>query len=347
LLAAALIALLGPTSLAAAGPAELSWSAPASCPSESWIHDRLGTLLEAVPGPGARARPRVEASITRRDGLHRLVLTIHDGDHPRVREASAADCTVLAEATALIVATFIDPLPVSAVRGDPTTIAPEIPAAPPSREATIATPLPAARPPSRNDPGELRPSAAVDSAAVDSAAVDSAAPRPDREVIVLAHGIVGRATQPDLDIGGAVGVAWASGPLRLEGAVMALAPRTRPHPSLEGVALRQSLYAASLRGCGGPQGLRWGLALCGGTELGVVVGTGTGVTRPRTTASFWGAAVLGIRARLRITPRGSLWAGPEGVLTYAISSFTVGDATTLAAGTGGIRALAGVQWRVW
>lgn len=337
-----LVALLGTSP---ATP-ELGWDAPRSCPDSAFVHARLEQLLPGM-SPEIGGKVRIDARVTRRsDDEYRLSLTVRDGGGTRTREASARDCELLAEATALIAATFVGPLGVSARVG---ADAPSAPTAPgrssggivaPSIPEPPAGPLPSEREALDTDPSPTEPRphpAGSDRAPAPSRRADHAGLR--------LSAVVGRGVQPDLDVGPSLTGAWSRGPLRLEAALTALVPRTRAHSSLAGVALRQSLYALTIRACRISSGPRWMLAMCGGTEIGAVVATGQGVTRPRTAASPWGAFVLGFQAAWRLSPRWSLWVGPEGLVAYAVSAFTVGDSTAQPVGRGGIRAHLGVELR--
>lgn len=331
-----LVALLG----AAATAPGIGWDAPRSCPDSTFVQTRLGQLLPASSPEGDIVR--IDARVTQpSDGEYRLVLTVRDRGGTQTREASARDCELLAEATALIAATFVDPLEVPA----------RTRAAPPTRppvdrsSATIAAssvPQSPERPPPP-EPADVDPTPSPPRAPGRTGA-PAAAPRTDHVGLRLAV-VAGRGVQPDLDLGPSLTGAWSRGSLRLEAALTAIVPRTRPHSALAGVALRQSLYTLTIRACGIPGGPRWTLALCGGTEIGAVVATGQGVQRPRTAASPWGAVVVGFQAAWWLTPRWALWMGPEGLIAYAVSAFSVGDSTPQPVERGGIRAHLGVEFR--
>lgn len=350
MLAALLVALQG-TSPTAPG---LDWDAPRSCPDAAFVRDRLERLL-APSGSNASSgsderEVRIDARVTRRsEDEYRLRLTIHDPGGARTREASARDCATLADATALIAATFVEPLQVSANVARSTAPAPAVDRPGSQRIANRSIPQPPVRSPSSTQEDEISGDAPASIEPAPPATTDRPAfdPTPSLDHADLRVSIVaGRGIQPDLDIGPSVTGIWSRRALRLEVALTTIVPRTRAHSSLAGVALRQSLYALTLRACGAPRGPRWALAMCAGTELGAVVATGQGVSQPRTTASPWGAVVMGMMAGWRFAPRWTLWAGPEGLVGYAISAFTVGTSEPQPVGRGGIRAHLGVELRL-
>ncbi|MCB9611040.1 MAG: hypothetical protein H6721_02265 [Sandaracinus sp.] len=84
--------------------ADFSWSAPEECPSEAVLRGEVERLLG---GPLGDDTPDVRARVSRRGESWRLRLRVGtEGE----RRLEARTCTLLAEATALIVALAIDPV---------------------------------------------------------------------------------------------------------------------------------------------------------------------------------------------------------------------------------------------
>ncbi|MEM9452582.1 MAG: hypothetical protein AAGF11_00285 [Myxococcota bacterium] len=351
MLVAILVALQGTSSTTP----ELDWDAPRSCPDSAFVRDRLERLLANPSRPDAPSgsherEVRIDARVTQRaDDEYRLRLTVHEPGTAHTREASARDCTTLADATALITATFIEPLQIPAHLDPGTAPVPAVdrPGSQGITNRSIPPPSVRSSPPAPEDEPSGNTPASTEPPPLPTTDRPTFDPPPRLDHAQLRVTMVaGRGIQPDLDIGPSVTGAWSRNTLRLEVALTAILPRTRAHSSLAGVALRQSLYALTLRACGAPRGPRWALAMCAGTELGAVVATGQGVSEPRTTASPWGAVVMSMMAGWRFAPRWTLWAGPEGLVGYAISAFTVGDSEPQPVGRGGIRAHLGVEFRL-
>jgi hypothetical protein len=93
-------------STASAAALDLSWTAPAGCPDQKAVEERLEALLGTHEKPAdLRAALRVEAL---RSG-YKLSLVL-DGKGARgTRELTGSDCAALAETGAWLVATAIDP----------------------------------------------------------------------------------------------------------------------------------------------------------------------------------------------------------------------------------------------
>ncbi|MCY1063464.1 hypothetical protein OV090_01745 [Nannocystis sp. RBIL2] len=103
-LAGLLIALASPP---ATPRVELTWRAPAPCPSVDHVHQRLRELLPAPP-PGPLVR--VEADTARRAGTGwRLQLVLRGAQLDDRRLIEARDCRSLADVTALLIALAVAP----------------------------------------------------------------------------------------------------------------------------------------------------------------------------------------------------------------------------------------------
>ncbi len=85
----------------AADPApnvRLTWSAPATCPTEAAVRDRVASLLER----GAEVDARAE--VTEVGAAFKLALNLQTGSTEGERTLEADSCSVLAESAAVIVA---------------------------------------------------------------------------------------------------------------------------------------------------------------------------------------------------------------------------------------------------
>ncbi|MEX1367571.1 MAG: hypothetical protein AB1Z98_30865, partial [Nannocystaceae bacterium] len=227
-MSALVIASLGGSLLAAA---PLRWTAPASCPSSAAVHERIAVLVgDDALGQDVEVDARVEAGA---EGWV-LELAVRTSEGSSRRSMASRDCETLAEAVALVLATFADPFQTTArlrreavemPRPPRPSSAPEVPDADATVLRTSTARSPAADGRRRRRPG----------------------PRgPGRWGLGL--GIAaGRATQADLDLGPDLELSWQRGPLRLAVGALVLAPRTQPVEDRAGVALRTWVLAARVR----------------------------------------------------------------------------------------------------
>ncbi|MEM9453547.1 MAG: hypothetical protein AAGF11_05160 [Myxococcota bacterium] len=306
--------------------AEVRWTAPAGCPSEAAVRARLGELVgpDALH-PDVVADARVQSSA---DGWV-LSLDLRTGPRSSARRMVSDDCRTLADAVALVVATFVDPVVVSTQASRASPALPE-----PSPQPDLRESLPAAS----SGPS---PAGASSPSVSSSSSSGSPAPRAvDRwgwHVGVLA----GRATLHDLDLGPDLALSWQRGAVRLALGALFLVPRDRPVSA--GVVLRQWMVAGRLRaGVVMPLSARVELPLSIGAELGPVVARGRGITTPRTVVSPWLAGLGSVHLLWRPRARWGLWVGVDGVMGVLLPQFTVGGVGPLRAGSGGVRASLGM-----
>lgn len=93
----------------ASAPVSLRWSAPADCPSGNEVLEEVERLLGARTAANESVLDVVAEVKRKDDGTFTVRLEIPGADGPRVREVSAASCSALGSATALILAMMIDP----------------------------------------------------------------------------------------------------------------------------------------------------------------------------------------------------------------------------------------------
>ncbi|HYQ18552.1 MAG TPA: hypothetical protein VEQ58_22405, partial [Polyangiaceae bacterium] len=91
---AVLWALLAPKVARAEGPLELAWEAPADCPQERVVRERI----RAIAGDSLRTMAQLRAAgrIARVDGHYRLTLSVYEGRTARDRTIDSSSCADLA-----------------------------------------------------------------------------------------------------------------------------------------------------------------------------------------------------------------------------------------------------------
>jgi hypothetical protein len=133
-----------------AGPLTLDWSAPAGCPSQEHVVQRINVILGRSTKPRALT-VRASAALAP-GGKWRVSLGVEREAESGSREFEAESCEAAADATALIVSLMIDP---SAVAGG----AAIEPAPAPEPEKTARPAPPAIPPPPASSPPEREPAA--------------------------------------------------------------------------------------------------------------------------------------------------------------------------------------------
>lgn len=291
---------------------ELEWDAPPSCPGADEVRAQIGALLprEVVAPVQLSVRAVVHEAGARYELELAMVLASAHGS----RRVSSGDCHDLARATALVVATMVDPIAVadrleaaaSASAPAPAVVEPPVAMA----DETFATsPDPAlaviAEPPAR---GRRRaPVWPVASLRIEGLAGSAALPRVDAGLGLSAGVIVSHAR---IDLGAAH-----------------LFAQSRAHPSVRDVELRVRGTMGMVRACGVPAFGAWELPLCGGAEVGALSAQGEGdaVSAARLVRSPYAAAFVEADATWRATPRIALFIGVQGLVALARPRFTVGD----------------------
>ncbi len=310
-----------PTDARAASTPEIRWEAPPSCPTPGRFAERVDALRE----PDTRwaevsAHARVHA---RSSGGFDLELRLRSAVGTSTRHVYAADCEILADATALILASFVEP--VDTVQRIDERPRPR-PARPPARSHPPQIPEPAAPSPSTRPP--------------------TPPPPPPDEFEIGVGGLVGRAALPSVDLGPMLNFGWERGLMRLDATAMALLPQRRPFEPRPEVVLR--LWAAG----GGlatslslPVSAHLDLAMGLGLEIAATVARGEGISRPRTIVRPWVAPLGTVRLLWRPHPHWCVWLGAAAVVAAVRPTFTVADQGPAPLGPGGLRGMGGIQWR--
>src|SRR5688572_2113057 len=233
----------------------LRWTAPDDCPSAQHVHERIADYLGGV---APQTDVRVDATVVHEAGEdYRLDVAVVTASGTTRHELASPRCEVLADAVALIAAVALDPIDVAqqieAARVAEPAPAPTPTPTPEPTPPTVApapteppTPLPKQRPILRY---ALRPELAMDFGPL-----------------------------PGFAVGGGFALGIFSRGWRVEVGPVLLAPREAASRSVPGATAEVSLVAARARGCGVFGRSLIELPLCGGVELGVLRGRGTGAT---------------------------------------------------------------------
>ena len=282
-----LLAAVSATALrAAAAPPEpgfeLRWEAPADCPQQDAMLDKVKALLAGSPPAGEPVQ--ATGTIRRAEsGMFQLSLDTRQGERSFHRSIEAASCTEAADAGALIVALAVDPeLPSRDVQvraSDGATTTPE--------------PLPTRPEPLKPPPSSAAPAAPARPAASKPRAVRGS-------VSDMLIGDVG--TLPPPAWGGEFGLGLGLSPLRFELLFTVLPERRRiirRDPDRGGDF---ELLAGGLRGCY-LLGARLLVGGCLGLELGRTQGVGVGTDRIAEREETWFAGRAGAVA---MYPHGGL-----------------------------------------
>ncbi len=357
-----------PGSLASADAPEqeavtFRWEAPTGCPTARTVRARVDALLGGTPIEHRRGPLSVVARVRRAaPGRWSLQVSTMTPGATRVRDLVGPDCSVLAEAAALLAAMAIDPalFDVSQVAGEG--------AGTRRQEAVVPVPAPAVRTPARPEaPAPAGPEVPVRSP---SEAAAPARPVPERGPPRRAASETRGGKAPRLrqragavlgvsvgaDYGALPGVApvlraWAGAAWPHARLVAAVQYGALRRTRLDGASGRgadlQQVFAA-VRGCGVPtaSGGRLEIPLCGAFEAGALVGRGVGFAVTRRGALPWLALSLRAGVVGRVHPRLGLGLWIEPWLSLVRATFHTDDATVLwRSRRAGVRGLGGLEVR--
>jgi hypothetical protein len=316
----------------------LEWDAPGSCPDAAAVRRALAGYLGEAPSAEAGAAVRAVARVSERGGGYRLSLRTETPSGVTTRQTTASDCTVLVDATAVIVAIAVDPSTMLA-RG---AAAPEPVAVEPAVEPGPVEPEP--------EPVAAEPVAESAAEPVVEPAVEPVPPTPPEPRVRFGMRVGG-----GVDVGVLPGLA---GGVRLAGAAFGRGWRAElrgdswfPRTTIvqDGIGGRVSLVSLGARGCGVPAVARVGLEfpLCAGLEAGAMRGDPVGdrIASPQSSRRPWLAADAS--AGLAWAPRRfiALVLQAELVVPILRAGFRVGEVEVHRVGPVAGRGLLGLEAR--
>lgn len=332
----------------APGEAWLRWDGPPQCPDAARGAEELRRFL------GERV-PEVPVRVQLRAGAGGYEGTVAVGGASRTLQAS--DCETLGRAAALIVAVSVDPVAAAAVvlaerEAEAAELDETEPLAVPELDEPVqggATPLATERgtperPAERSRTGRTRRPVASSADAL---------PRAEPAEIASSHAIgvsggIGRAIVPALTAAIRLGHAFDRGAFRLRTDVTYAPPRVLTYAAAPDVGGRFQSVAVGVRACFAPGTARVTAPLCAGLEGAAVLGRGVGIGDARSPVGVWAGGLGSAGVVVRVHPRLALTADAELALGLRRPAFHVGSRETLFRATpAGVRALAGLELRVW
>jgi hypothetical protein len=337
------LALIGvTTSRAARAEVDLQWIAPAECPREETVREKIrslaGVSLEELD------RLSAEGEITRVDGRYRLKLRVRLGSEVREREIDSEVCADLAGAAAVTLGLLLKSATPEAqgTGGDGAPGGTGGASSAPGGAGAAAGTTPAAKPgaaaPTRPENDPRRPDAPREPRAADRARLGIVLRAP------VAALDVGPLPQPGFDLGGGGGLEYAGWQLVLSGR---FGPSQRiARASLGGSGATVRRLAAEASVCRGFRGGALELAPCLVVALEHVTTSGFGrYVVPRSRQAAWVAPGAGVLARLHAFESLSLVAGATGYVHVSRPQLVitdVGEVDRLAPVA--LRVLLGTDW---
>lgn len=254
---------------------ELRWAAPEACPDRAAFLAALNAIAGRRLVAANEAALVVDGRIEAAGRGYALALRLQGPAGEELRTLEAPECEALASAGSLVVVTrLLGDLPEDRARSSE-----ESPEEEPAGEEVPVPPASAedrgAAPPAADEP---RPSLAIDELATPPEPDPTADPPPAvrprlRATLVALAGVaVGLGPRPAGLVRGGVGL--RRGSVRVEAFAMHVLATTTGGGDVPGV--RASLTGAGALGCWAPTWGRLELPLCGGLELGALVGGGVG-----------------------------------------------------------------------
>lgn len=309
----AIVALFAPAPALAQSsqPLELRWEAPAGCPSERYVRDRIRKLAGSARSTDAPVR--AEATVTRSDeGQFHLELVMHSGDLVGARNIDGRSCEDLAGAAAVALALLLRssaPLDEDALAGRDASDAAPAGSSGTKRSATAEE--------SKND--NQRTSQPSPTQKAESAPSDRAL-RDERARTRRLHGLLraplgafalGPLPRPSFGVAAAAGVSLDRFRVLVEGSVWRSQRVTASDDPGTGADVQR--FAAGLEACWALLPGRFEVAPCltFGLEHLRARGSGDHVA-PRTGGILWPAAGVGLNARWRLLAWFGLFGGVNG-----------------------------------
>jgi hypothetical protein len=305
-----------------ASPVDLTWNAPAGCPTAVDVSRELERLVRV---PSARTLPylTVDGRVEPRGERWLLHLrTVRDGVEGE-RELEAESCASLARAATLVVALALG---VGSDQG-------ESAAAPPPPEEPRARPAPRARvadappPPPVAPAPPAAPLAPSPSLAVPVAVVVAPPPAPRAPFTwrVSVDGRAARGPLPGASFGGDLGVDGVRGRLMASLRLETWIPEDEA-TAAPGVRARFSGVGGELAGCAIPaRAGRFALATCAGARAGALHGASSGALADGAATAPWYAVVPALRTRTRVARALFVDAGVELAASLNRPRFVIGN----------------------
>jgi hypothetical protein len=318
---------------------DLTWKAPAGCPQQAEVRQRIDTLVGA-------AKPmkdplRAEGSITQtEDARFRLKLVVRSGELVGERNIESASCADLAGAAAVTLGLLLrseEPL------GDLADL--------PSQGSAAAT-EPSSPAPAPRESGETQPERGEDENRSEEGASPSARDAGDSSAGAF-HGLVqaplvalslGPLPEPSFGLGLAGGVSFANWRFLFEGQKwweQSIAAEDFP-----GFGADVERITGTVRGCRELRWQRFAVAPCLtlSIEHVAVSGTGPGLV-PSSQGATWLAPGAGVQGLLPLTSWLSLVASIDGRIEASRPQITIeglGEVTQL--GAGAVTVIVGSEW---
>jgi hypothetical protein len=284
----------------AQSPLSLRWTAPADCPAAEEVRRLVMISAGSEPVAGEPLDAEAEVRSLEIDGVrrYRVELSTRRGSERGERSIDAATCRGVAEATALVLSLALTATPSPSDDG---AAQPSqgggVPISPPASQALA--PAAAETSPARVAPSRSAPARARAAAPVTTPARAAAAPTSDSHDLALGVSLAGdTATLPSAAAGGALSLAWYTGPLRLELEARRWLSQSRTDDAFAAGA-RFSMTSIGARGCwAAAAGESFDLGPCGGADVHMISAPGYGVEPDYDASAEWTALAAGAQGRL-------------------------------------------------
>ena len=315
------------------------WTAPPECPDLPAVEDAISERLRGLAGTRAvEADAVVEGRAHVDGGEYVLDLTVQFETAVASRQIRGRDCGLLARATAVVVATAIDPTTtLDQLRETMDVEAANVVADPDdgTREADgLQIPEPGATEPTAV--ADQAPTPEIDPVAADDHRDRSRPPRSadavsdermsiDLGVFGRIAGGVGAGILPGA--GGGLGLtAGLEGEYwRAEATASHWFSRPKVFPGESAIGADFSLWSGGARGCGVPGSAQVKVPLCGGAEVGRIRAAGFGGRNNGTVRPIWGAIVAGAAIVWLPRPWIGVFGGAEGLVALRRPIFAGDD----------------------
>ena len=333
--------LAGPAAQTSNHGLSLAWDAPAGCPNIEQLRARIAEFAPGVLDDPTIAGVRVDGRIEAFPGRFEATIRVENQDGASVRRFGAADCELVADASALVIAVALAPVEsASTMRERPPTQTPAEPVEPAAQPDESQAPEPEEQPAEQSQE-QGSPPALVISLGPEQGE------RAESPLVRVGLRAFGGAAYGPTDTGYGVlggGLALFSNRWRVELAGSWSPPRVVRRGDLGGTFEGWTIAA---RGCFVPSWRRLEFPLCPGLEFGRVHGRGLDELPVVREASFpWIA--LGLAQGLWFVPHERLALGVDAQLVVPLrgGAFVVEDRQVQRLVPVGIRALVGVEVRL-